>query len=257
MSKRAILIELHRTLDFREAQSKEENMKPVNWFERINCAIDGILWAAKTQRHLRYHLLAAVMVLFCALLFQVSNLEFFLLILAVLLVIFAELINTAIESLVDLVTEEYNVLAKRAKDIAAGAVLVTSVGAVIFGYLVLSRHLFALLGNEPILKAQPLHSLPLGALLMVVILIILLKSILGKGVPLQGGMPSGHAAVAFSVAISVILSGAGPVTSLLVLGLALMVSHSRLLLGIHNFLEVLMGALLGSGVTLLLFTLLK
>lgn len=232
-------------------------MKPVNWFERINCAIDGILWAAKTQRHLRFHFFAAVLVLFCALIFKVSTLEFFLLILAALLVIFAEMINTAIETLCDLVTEEYNVLAKRAKDVAAGAVLVTSAGAVIFGYLILSRYFFSMLDSEPTLKAQPLNNLPLGALMLVVILIVLLKSMLGKGTPLQGGMPSGHAAVAFSVAMSVILSGAGLVASLLVLVLALMVSHSRLLLGIHSFSEVLMGALLGSGVTLLLFTLLK
>lgn len=232
-------------------------MKPANWFERFNCAIDGILWAAKTQRHLRYHFLASVLVLFCAFLFKVSALEFFLLILAAMLVIFAEMINTAIEALVDLVTEDYNELAKRAKDVAAGAVLVTSAGAVIFGYLVLSRHLFSLLKDEPALEAQPLYTLPLGALLLVVLLIILLKALLGKGNPLQGGMPSGHAAIAFSVAVSVILSGAGLVASLLILVLALMVSHSRLLLGIHNFREVLMGALLGSGVTLLLYLLLN
>ncbi|MDT8420191.1 MAG: diacylglycerol kinase [Desulfuromonadales bacterium] len=232
-------------------------MKPVNWFERINCAIDGILWAVKTQRHLRYHFLAALLVLFCAFIFKVSTLEFFLLILAALLVIFAELINTAIETLVDLVTEEYNELAKRTKDIAAGAVLVTSVGAIIFGYLVLSRHFFRTLAGEPALQAEPLHNMPLGALLLVIILIILLKALFGKGTPLQGGMPSGHAAVSFSVATSVILSGAGLVTSLLVLGLALMVSHSRLLLKIHNFREVFLGAVLGSGITLLLYLLLK
>lgn len=231
-------------------------MKPANWFESVNCAIEGILWALKTQRHLRYHFMVALLVLFCALFFRVTTLEFFLLVLAVLLVIFAELINTAIETLVDLITDEYNVLAMRAKDVAAGAVLATSIGAVVLGYLILSDHIFPLFDRVSNLEEQPLYNLPLGALLLVVFLIALLKARFGKGTPLQGGMPSGHAAVAFSVAISVIQSGASLLTSILVLGLAMMVCHSRLLLGIHSFREVFLGALLGSGVTSLLFLLL-
>ena len=232
-------------------------MKPANWLESVNCAIEGILWAIKTQRHLRYHFLAAVMVLFCALFFKVTAFEFFLLVLATLLVLFAELINTSIETLVDLITDEYHVLAMRTKDVAAGAVLVTSVGAAFLGFLVLSGHITPLIENEPILDEQPLSNLPVGALLLVVLLVCLLKAHFGKGAPLHGGMPSGHAAVAFSVAVSVIFSGANLLTGLLVLALAMMVSHSRLLLGIHSFREVVLGALLGSGVTLLLFLLLK
>jgi diacylglycerol kinase (ATP) len=232
-------------------------MKPANWFESVNCAVEGILWALKSQRHLRYHFLTALLVLCGALFFRVSTLEFLVLVLAALLVIFAELINTAIETLVDLVTDEYHVLAMRAKDVAAGAVLVTGVGAVFLGCLILTDNVIAFFGSIAPLEQPLAYSLPAGALLVVILLVCLLKARFGKGTALQGGMPSGHAAVAFSVAISVILSGANAVTSLLVLGLAMMVSHSRLLLGIHSFREVVLGALLGSGVTLLLFLLLN
>jgi diacylglycerol kinase (ATP) len=68
-------------------------------------------------------------------------------------------------------------------------------------------------------------------------------------------MPSGHSAVAFSIATSIALSGAGPLFSVLALAMAAMVSHSRLLMGIHSSWEVVAGALLGVGTTLLLFML--
>jgi diacylglycerol kinase len=88
------------------------------------------------------HLLAAVAVLLIALMLGLTLLEFALLALAITLVLFAELINTALEVVVDLVSPEYHPLARRAKDVAAGAVLVASVGAVIMGYLALSRFFF-------------------------------------------------------------------------------------------------------------------
>jgi len=228
-------------------------MKPETWLESLNCAIEGILWAVKKERHLRYHFCAALAVLMLALFFHINALEFFLLVLAALLVIFAELINTAIEALVDLVTDEYHELAKRAKDVAAGAVLVTSVGAVLLGYLVLSGYIFPLFDSQPTLTREPQGTVPVGALMMVVILVVLLKARYNYGSPLHGGMPSGHAAIAFSIATSVILSGSGILISLMVLLLAILVSQSRLLMKIHSHREVFLGAILGATVTLLAF----
>ena len=230
-------------------------MKPKNWVESLNCAIEGILWAVKSERHMRYHFLAALVVLFLALFYRVTALEFFLLVLAAVLVIFAELINTAIEKVVDLVTDDYHELAKQAKDIAAGAVLVTSVGAAILGYLVLSGYIFPLFNSTPTLVREPQGTLPIGALLMVVILVVLLKTKYNHGSPLRGGMPSGHAAIAFSIAVSVLLSGSGLLISLMVLLLAVLVSKSRLLMKIHSPKEVWLGAILGTSVTLLVFLL--
>ncbi len=230
-------------------------MKPKSWLESLNCAIEGILWAAKSERHVRYHLFAALAVLFLALFFHVSALEFFLLVLAALLVLFAELINTAIETVVDLVSPDYHELAKLAKDIAAGAVLVTSFGAVVLGYLVLSGHIFPLFDGSQTLSREPEGTIPVGALLAVIILVILLKAHFNHGSPLHGGMPSGHSAVAFSIAVSTLLSGVGLIIGLLVLILALLVSQSRLLMAIHTPREVFLGALLGTVVTLLAFLL--
>lgn len=228
-------------------------MKPTSWLESLNCAIEGILWAAKSERHVRYHFVAAIAVVFMALFFKISALEFFLLVLAAVIVIFAELMNTAIEAVVDLVTDDYHELAKRAKDVAAGAVLVTSVGAVVLGYLVLSGHIFPLFHSKPTFGEEPLGTIPVGALLIVVILVILLKSHYNRGTPLHGGLPSGHAAVAFSIAVSTFLFGESFVIGLLVLLLAVLVSQSRLLMKIHTPKEVFLGALLGTVVTLLAY----
>lgn len=230
-------------------------MKPKSWLESLNCAIEGILWAAKSERHIRYHLVAALAVLFLALFFHVSALEFFLLVLAALLVLFAELINTAIEAVVDLASPDYHELAKLAKDVAAGAVLVTSVGAVILGYLVLSGHIFPLFDSSTTLSREPAGTIPVGALLAVIILVVLLKARFNYGSPLHGGMPSGHSAVAFSIAVSTLLSGAGLLIGLLVFILAVLVSQSRLLMAIHTPREVFLGALLGTVVTLFAFLL--
>ncbi|HKL48664.1 MAG TPA: diacylglycerol kinase, partial [Desulfuromonadales bacterium] len=111
-----------------------ERMKPANWFESVNCAIEGIIWSVRTQRHMRYHFWAAAAILLVGLFFHLSALELILLILAVTFVLFAELFNTAIEVLVDLVSPEYHPLARRAKDVAAGAVFIASIGAVVLGY---------------------------------------------------------------------------------------------------------------------------
>ncbi|MCK4691758.1 MAG: phosphatase PAP2 family protein, partial [Desulfuromonadales bacterium] len=69
----------------------------------------------------------------------------------------------------------------------------------------------------------------------------------------HGGTPSGHAAIAFSIAVSTVFSGSGFLISLLVMLLATLVSQSRLLMKIHTPREVLLGATLGTVVTLLVF----
>ena len=231
----------------------KRRLKPANWVANINCAIEGILWTTATQRHMRSHFLAALFVLLLALFLHVSILEFILLTFAVTLVLFAELFNTALEVLVDLVSPEYHILAKRAKDVAAGAVLVASCGAAVIGFFAFARYLIPPLGHGLNLLGQPPAALSVAAVLVVILLVVLLKAHFGYGTPLQGGMPSGHAAVAFSIASSLTLSGVGATLSLLALAMAAMVSQSRLLLGIHSLREVAAGAVLGVGVTVALY----
>lgn len=96
-------------------------------------AADGILIAAKTQANYRFHLLATSLVLILALWLKLSLSESLILILTVAMVLVAELFNTAIESLCDAVTLETKPLIGRAKDVSAGAVLVSAIFAVLVG----------------------------------------------------------------------------------------------------------------------------
>lgn len=227
-------------------------MKPSRWIESVNCAIEGVLWTARTQKHMRWHFLVAAAVLLAALFFKIPVNDFLLLTLAITLVLFAEIINTAVEVVVDLVSPGFHPLAKQAKDVAAGAVLIASCGAAVIGYVIFTPLFFAAAPD----KGRVIGDLPgdvaVVSLLIITIAVILLKARFSKGSPLHGGMPSGHAAVSFAIAVAIVMSGASMVINLCAFTLAVMVSQSRLLMKIHTLSEVLFGALLGSLLALLL-----
>jgi diacylglycerol kinase (ATP) len=206
---------------------------------------------------MRNHFLAALVLLIATLFLRVSPLEFILLALSVSFVLFAELLNTAIEVVVDLVSPDYHPLARIAKDTAAGAVLVAAIGTSVIGYLILSRYIFPLYKEMLGMIGTPAEMGTLVSILMVVIIVIIMKARSGGGSPLRGGLPSGHAAVAFSIATSVSLNTQDPMVSLLTIALAIMVSHSRLLLNIHSMREVVLGALTGTGITLAMLLLFR
>lgn len=231
-------------------------MKPSRWIESVNCAIEGVLWTARTQKHMRWHFLSAAAVLFAALFFKVPTVDFLLLTLAITVVLFAEIINTAVEVVVDLVSPDYHPLAKQAKDVAAGAVLLATCGAAVVGYVVFSTRIFAAVPGKERMIADVPGDVAVVSILIVVIAVILLKAHFAKGSPLHGGMPSGHAAVAFAIAVAIVFSGATLVIDLCAFTLAVMVSQSRLLMKIHTLGEVLFGALLGSSLALFLHLLL-
>ncbi|AZK46842.1 diacylglycerol kinase family protein [Paenibacillus lentus] len=111
-------------------------MKPApKWSDTFRYAAEGIVSALRSERNMRIHLIATVIVLLAAMYFRLSGRDIAVLLIVIGLVIAAELINTAIESIVDLVSPEWHPLAKKAKDTAAGAVLVMAMVAVCVGCL--------------------------------------------------------------------------------------------------------------------------
>jgi diacylglycerol kinase (ATP) len=199
-----------------------------------------------------FHLVAAILVLVGALLLRLTLHEFALLALAITLVLFAELVNTAIEVVVDLVSPDFHPLAQRAKDVAAGAVLLASVGATVLGYLAVSRFFFASEVNVSHDFMRTTGNLAIISVVVVVILVVLAKARIGRGTPLHGGMPSGHAGVAFSIATSVAFAETGLLVIILAWLLAGLVAQSRVLIGVHNLTEIVFGSLLGILTTLIL-----
>jgi diacylglycerol kinase (ATP) len=187
----------------------------------------------------------------------VTPLEFAMLSLSIFFVLFAELLNTSVEAIVDLVSPEFHPLAKIAKDTAAGAVLVAACGAAIMGYLILAGYVLPLYREVLVMFGAPSDLGTIVSVLVVTIVVIMVKSLTGSGSPLHGGIPSGHAAVAFSVATAISLNTRDPLISLLCFALAAMVSHSRLLMRIHSMREVVIGSIIGAGVTVIVMLIFK
>jgi diacylglycerol kinase (ATP) len=225
------------------------------WLKSANFAIEGILHGAKTQKHLRYHFISAAIVLFLSYILGVSRSEFLILSLAVILVLLAEMLNSAVEATVDLISQEHSEKARIAKDIAAGAVLITAFGAAVLGYIVLFPYMKSVFHDGIYIAKHSKEEISLIAFILVLILVIISKSFFGKGHPLSGGIPSGHSALAFSIWVSVTYTTESFLASLLCFILATLIAQSRVAIRVHNAWEVFTGALAGSLLTFMLFRL--
>jgi diacylglycerol kinase (ATP) len=98
-------------------------------------AMSGIIFSTKYERNMRIHLIAMLYVLYFARFYSFSRAEMILLILTCVIAITMEMINTAIEVVIDKVSPSYHTLAKIGKDVAAGAVLIATIGAVVIGVI--------------------------------------------------------------------------------------------------------------------------
>lgn len=222
-------------------------------------AYRGLIYAVRTQRNMRFHVVVAALVLIASLLVGVSKVQLAVLVLVIVMVFVTEMINTALEFAVDLATKEYRPLAKLSKDVSAGAVLVSSIGAVLVGYLILADNLGPLsLETLNAIRQGPAH-LTLVSLGVVTLLVLLGKALTQSPHSFYGGMPSGHAAVAFAgwVAASFIAAQGryAGLVSVITLLMALLVCQSRVESGTHSVYQVAVGALIGVLVTVATFQL--
>jgi diacylglycerol kinase (ATP) len=226
--------------------------------DSFNYAFEGIIHVLRTQRNLRIHFLAAVLVFGGAIAVGVSRLQLIALVLAIAFVLVAEMLNTAIEGVIDVSTTSFDPNAKLAKDIAAGAVLIASITALAIGFLVFQSAVGQRATNGLDRVRDAPADITLVALVLVVIIVLVTKAWTGRGTPLRGGLPSGHAAVAFAawVAITYLVGDHHRfVVSALTLIMAVLVAQTRVESGIHSSLEVAYGGALGALVTLVVFQL--
>jgi len=107
---------------------------------------EGVWYALRTQANLRIHLTAAGLVMIAGLWLQLTSIEWAILVMTIMIVMSAELFNTALEATLDRVSSEEHPLAKIGKDVAAGAVLIGAIGSVIVGLLIFGPRLLALIG---------------------------------------------------------------------------------------------------------------
>jgi diacylglycerol kinase (ATP) len=243
----------------REVPDRRGSYRVPTIVQSFNYAFEGIVHVLRTQRNMRVHFVLAAAALVLALVLGVSRTELLALLVGISFVLIAEMINTALEAAVDIATTSFDPLAKVAKDVAAGAVLIASVNAIAIAYLVFADRLAAPSGR----LIQHVRESPLNlstiTLILVVGIVITVKAVSGTGTPLRGGLPSGHAAVAFSgwAAITFITGTYAHhlLISTLAFAMAALVAQTRVEAGIHSVLEVVYGGVVGTLVTLIVFQL--
>jgi diacylglycerol kinase (ATP) len=225
-------------------------------FEPFQNAFNGIVFTFRTQRHMRIHLYVTLVVVLGAILLNLRVREILILLFMITFVLVAEMFNSAIEATVDLVKPTYDPLAKFAKDIAAGAVLITTIMAIIVGTLIaigddqFERIKASLTGAT--IGAPAVVRLASGVFLAIVAVVI--GKGLGKhGQVLQGGLVSGHAAIGFFLATAIFFLTDNVLASSVGLLLAAIIAQSRWEAKIHTIFELTLGAAVGIILGVLLF----
>ncbi|SKA85950.1 diacylglycerol kinase (ATP) [Caloramator quimbayensis] len=223
--------------------------------DSFNNAIEGIIYTVRTQRNMKIHFVIAILVLLLSLFFDFSKSEILILFLTITLVIVLEMINTAIEATIDVIANYYHPLAKIAKNVAAGAVLIAAINSVVVGYLLFFERLKPITLTVFMKIKQSDTTVVFICLILTTLITIIIKAIYGEGTPLRGGMPSGHSALAFGIATSISLVTNQFLIITLCYFLAFLVAQSRVDAKIHSVFEVVVGAMIGILVSILIFKL--
>ena len=240
-----------------EKQGKKvEELKKGRFIDAWINAFNGIIYATTTQGNIRKQLLIAVAVMLISLLFNLSRAEFLCLMFTVILIILAEMFNTAIETVVDLYTDLYHPKAKIAKDVAAGGVVITAVNALIVAYFLFFDKISDIgLNFVRNLANSPVHMAFIG-IFLIIILIVALKaaSSTNKHKILKNGFsPSGQAAMAFGATTIIWLSTTNIVVLTLSFVMAILVCVTRIEAKKKTLGEVILGSLTGIAVISLLY----
>lgn len=231
-------------------------MKKNSFISSFNFAVQGIISAIKTERNMKFHYLAAVLVLIISLFMDFTRVEFMLLFFAITFVVACEMINTAIERTVDLVVQEFNPIAKYVKDVSAGAVLISSMNALVVAYLLFYDRI-SVSGDFILDKIQNSDE----HLSFIAVILVLLFTIGGKylwakkngGTYFQGGAISGHSALAFCAATIISLIALNKLVTFAAYAIAFLVAESRVETGVHKISEAISGAILGILVAIIIF----
>jgi diacylglycerol kinase (ATP) len=172
-------------------------------------------------------------------------------------VLVTEMVNTAVEQTVDLAVNTVNPAARIIKDISAGAVLISAISALIVFYIVFTRYLNIPFESAVLkVKQSPWH-ITFISFIVVLSLVVVGKVLLHKGTPLRGGMPSGHAAIAFAMWTAIVFSTSNNMVIILAFILAFFVARTRVIESVHNVWEVIAGSILGILATTCIFQILK
>ena len=238
----------------------DHKLKNDNFIEACNNAVNGIIYAATTQRNIRIQLVLAVIIMMLSLFYGLNTTEFLCLVFAVFMVIFAEMINTAIETVVDLFVDVYHPKAKIAKDVAAGAVVLAACNALVVGYFIFFNKENIKAISDSIFNnmvKSPTH-LAFVAILLVIIAVIAVKASCSRKkqrgeLIKEGFVPSGQTAIAFAALTAIWINRRDIITFSLALVLSVLIAGNRLYNNAKTKAEVAFGACMGILIVILVY----
>jgi diacylglycerol kinase (ATP) len=241
-------------------KTEQDTALPIHergFVESFNASVEGFIYVLKTERNMRIHFLAALFFLLLGIALNFSPFEMITLTMTIALVLATEMINTVVELIVDVIKSEFHPMARIIKDVSAGAVLLVSINAVIVGYILFAKRLPLNIDTTLSgIKGSSWH------ITFIILILVFGASILGKvifhrGTPLRGGMPSGHAAIAFSIWTIIVFMSNNTVVITLVFLMAFLIARHRIKGAVHTIWEVVAGAMLGVLLTTMVFQLLR
>ena len=221
--------------------------KNKTFFSATKNALNGIIHAFKTEKNLRNDYIIGALVFFISLFFDFTKTELICLVLTIGFVIFAEMINSTVEYIVNLVKTEYDLNAKAAKDIAAGGVLIASIISVIVAYLLfvdkIGQASTALLTAVLSSKAHMLVTI----LFIITILVVILKGVFSKDADNNyvKAFPSARVTISFALSTYLLIMTKNLLVGGIAFVLSFMVSSIKRENDKTTLLQVIMSALLG------------
>lgn len=225
----------------------DKELKNKTFFSATKNALNGIIHAFKTERNLRLDYLIGAIVLVISLFFDFSKVEYICLLITIGFVIFAEMINTTVEYIVNLIIDEYNINAKAAKDIAAGNVLIASGISVMIAYFLFVdkiRHASTIIINE-VLSSK--SHLLVTILFITVILIVILKGLFSKekNNNYVKAFPSARVTISFALATYLFVITKNLIVGGVAFALSIMVSSIKRENDRTTILQIVISAFLG------------
>lgn len=255
-----ILEKLNISRDLPYEADKDHKMKNEGFLDAWKNAINGIIYATTTQGNIKRQLIIAVLVVIISLFFDLSKAEFLIFMFTIVLIIFAEMVNTAIETVVDLYTDLYHPKAKIAKDVAAGGVVITAINAVIVAYFLFFDKI-SNIGLEFIrnIASSPVH-LAFASVIITIIGILALIAIATTNkhkILNKRFIPSGHAALGFAANTIIWLTTDNVVIITLSLVLSILLAESRIESNKHKLSEVVFSSCVGIMLVLIIYGLIS
>lgn len=237
-------------------KQEEKRTKNKNFADAWKNAFNGIIYATTTQGNIKKQLIIAVIVVVISLFFNLSRAEFLCFLFTIVLILFAEMVNTAIETVVDLYVDVYHPKAKIAKDVAAGGVVITTINAIIVAYFLFFDKI-ADIGLNFIenVTNSPTH-LAFTVIIITVIAVLALiayaRTNKHKGLN-EKFVPSGHTTIAFAANAIIWLSTNNIVILMLALIMAILIAESRAAAKEHKLSEIIFSGCFGTVAVLILY----